>query len=153
MIWSILVSRGALLIPDSIRAEILELPKVVCVEQAKLNVVEKQVILYNLTVALEGQEDATFVLVESLRTGIPIPSRASTWKWTMFMYSSTLQILYWRVTIGTSWDRFWFLVRFNLSPTDSGLEASPPISCVQKSNGDSSQCRFVMSYSIGEIAY
>jgi hypothetical protein len=59
MILSILVSRGALLIPDSVQAEIPELQTVVLVEQAKLNVVEKEVILYNLTVALEGREDAT----------------------------------------------------------------------------------------------
>jgi hypothetical protein len=58
MILSILVSRGGLLIPDSIQAVICELQKIICVEQAKLNIVEKQVILYNLTVALEGQEDA-----------------------------------------------------------------------------------------------
>jgi hypothetical protein len=58
MILSILASRGGLLIPDSVQAEIVELQKIVHVEQAKLNVVEKQVILYNLTVALEGQEDA-----------------------------------------------------------------------------------------------
>jgi hypothetical protein len=58
MIISILVSRGGLLVPDSVQEEILQLQKVIGVEKAQLNVVEKQVILYNLTVALEGQEDA-----------------------------------------------------------------------------------------------
>lgn len=58
MILSILVSRGALLIPESVQEEIYGLQKIIRVEQAKLNVVEKQVILYNLTVALEGHEDA-----------------------------------------------------------------------------------------------
>jgi hypothetical protein len=48
----------SILVPDFVQAEILELQKVILVEEVKLNVVEKQVILYNLTVALEGQGDA-----------------------------------------------------------------------------------------------
>jgi hypothetical protein len=58
MILSILVSRGGLLIPESIQEDIVELQKIIHIQDAKLNVVEKQVILYNVTVALEGRKDA-----------------------------------------------------------------------------------------------
>jgi hypothetical protein len=58
MILSILVSRGGLLIPDSVQEDIVELQKIIHIQDAKLNIVEKKVILYNVTVALEGREDA-----------------------------------------------------------------------------------------------
>jgi hypothetical protein len=82
-----------LLTPDSVQAEILELQKVILVEEVKLNVVEKQVILSNLTIALEGQEDAirigrVFVHYDSYS------KPCLEWKWTMFMYSSTSHISY-----------------------------------------------------------
>jgi hypothetical protein len=60
MILSILVNRGGLLIPDSVQEDLGALQQVICVEKAKLNVVEKKVILYNLTIALkpgQGKEE------------------------------------------------------------------------------------------------
>jgi hypothetical protein len=60
-ILSTLVKRGGLLIPDSIEKEIDELQQVLHVEEAELNLIEKQLILYNFTIALKGYKNAVRV--------------------------------------------------------------------------------------------
>jgi hypothetical protein len=57
-ILSTLVNRGGLLIPKSVEKDIDVLKKVLHVEQAELNLIEKQLILYNFTVALKGHKNA-----------------------------------------------------------------------------------------------
>lgn len=60
-ILSTLVKRGGLLIPKSLEKEIDALKKVLRVEQAELNLYEKQLILYNFTIALKGKKNAVRV--------------------------------------------------------------------------------------------
>jgi hypothetical protein len=60
-ILSTLVNRGGLLIPKSVEKDIDALKKVLHVEQAELNLIEKQLILYNFTVALKGRKNAVRV--------------------------------------------------------------------------------------------
>ena len=56
-ILSTLVKRGGLLIPDSVEKEIDALKQVLHVEEAELNLIEKQLILYNFTIALKGHKN------------------------------------------------------------------------------------------------
>jgi hypothetical protein len=60
-ILSTLVKRGGLLIPKSVEKEIDALKKVLHVEEAELNLIEKQLILYNFTIALKGYKNAVRV--------------------------------------------------------------------------------------------
>jgi hypothetical protein len=60
-ILSTLVKRGGLLIPDSVEKEIYALKQVLHVEEAELNLIEKQLILYNFTIALKGHKNAVRV--------------------------------------------------------------------------------------------
>jgi hypothetical protein len=60
-ILSTLVNRGGLLIPKSVEKDIDALKQVLHVEQAELNLIEKQLILYNFTIALKGRKNAVRV--------------------------------------------------------------------------------------------
>jgi hypothetical protein len=60
-ILSTLVNRGGLLIPKSIEKDIDVLKKVLHVEEAELNLIEKKLILYNVTIALKGRKNAVRV--------------------------------------------------------------------------------------------
>jgi hypothetical protein len=57
-ILTTLVKRGGLLIPKSIEKDIDALKKVMHVEQAELNIVEKKLILYNFTITVKGRKNA-----------------------------------------------------------------------------------------------
>jgi hypothetical protein len=57
-ILSTLIDAGGLLIPHSAESEIHALKKMLRVDKAELNVVEKRLILYNFTVGIKGEPDA-----------------------------------------------------------------------------------------------
>lgn len=53
-ILSVLISRGGLLIPKSVEKELLSLANLLDVDNAKLNLTEKELILKNFTVGIPG---------------------------------------------------------------------------------------------------
>ena len=62
-ILSVLVKRGGLLIPKSVEKELLALANVLHVDQASLNLVERQLIVKNFTVSLPRSSE------QSMRVG------------------------------------------------------------------------------------
>lgn len=61
-ILSVLINRGGLLMPKSVEKELLALAKVLHVDEAKLNLIERELFLRNFTVGIPGSR-------ESLRVG------------------------------------------------------------------------------------
>jgi hypothetical protein len=60
-ILSVLINRGGLLIPKSVEKELLALANVLDVGDAKLNLIEKELILRNFTVGIPGNRESLHV--------------------------------------------------------------------------------------------
>jgi hypothetical protein len=60
-ILSVLINRGGLLIPESVEKELLALANVLDVEDAKLNLIERELILKNFTVGIPGNRESLHV--------------------------------------------------------------------------------------------